>query len=124
MAGSEGQWLSREDVDELEARRERGVALPAKFDDVVFDNTRGGNIGAGYRYKTAGEKKIEDEQAKVAEEATNRRAQLLEKVDKEAAGANTGVENRVPVTDVDVTGRSVDSTKTATPTTTARGAGV
>lgn len=109
VSGKEGQWLESGDVEELEAYRERGVALPDKFDDVVFDNTHGGNVGGGYRYKTAGEKQVEDEQAKTEEEAAARRAKLFEQVDKAASNADAAA--RVPVADVDSTGRSVTTSK-------------
>jgi hypothetical protein len=114
----EGEWLSREKVEELEAYNERGVAPPDEFDDVIFDNTRGGNVGGGYRYKTAGEKKAEKTVADEAVATAERRAKLLEKVDKQAVGANVAEAARVPVQDVDATGATV---RTPAATTTAGG---
>jgi hypothetical protein len=107
MASRAGEWLSTEEVEELEAYRERGVAPPAKFDDVVLDNTHGGNVGAGYRFKTAGEKKAEEETAKAAAATADRRVRLLAKIDAESTGANLVQENRVAVADVDAAGRTV-----------------
>lgn len=114
MAGKEGQWLSREEVEKLEAFRERGVAPPEEFDDVVFDNTAGGNVGGGYRHKTSGELKAEKAVADEAIATAERRVKNLEAVDKVAVGANVLLENRVPVADVNAAGGTVTSRPAAT----------
>jgi hypothetical protein len=62
-----GTWLTPEQVAQLEAYSEQGLARPAEFDDVVFDNTR--PQGGGYRWRTEGEKKAADEDSKASAES-------------------------------------------------------
>lgn len=53
-----GQRLSRQEVEEIEAFREQGRALPDKYDRVVFDNATGAD--AFYRWMTADEERAAD----------------------------------------------------------------
>lgn len=100
MANTEGQRLTTEQVERLEAYKERGVTPPEEFNDVVFENVAGGNVGGGYRYKTAAEKAAEEGPAKEEAERAERRAKNLAEVDKQGVGANVVAGGRVPVGDV------------------------
>lgn len=105
MAGKEGQWLTQDEVLEIEVAAEKGLPRPEKFDSVVFDNTRGGNVGGGYRYATVGELKAAKETADADASAADKRVKALEKAG--GVGANELLENRQPVADVDAGGRTV-----------------
>ncbi len=97
MAGKQGQRLSQDDVAELSAYDERGVARSAKFDGVVFDNASGG--GAFYRYATVEEERAGADAAKAAEEGRVAAEKLAARVDADVAkraGADPAVAPPTP----------------------------
>jgi hypothetical protein len=109
-----GKVLSNDEVAQMLAYDEVGVARPSEYDNVVFDAT--GISGAVYRCKTTDEVKAGDEAAKAAREASDARAKRLEtaeeyKVKQAGAGGdiatspvNTGTRAVEGNTSVDNTG--------------------
>ena len=83
----EGKFLSRDEVEELEVYKERGLAPPDKYDNVVYDATQ--IQGQGYRWKTDEEKSAEKSVADEAKATAERRAKIGAAIDKKnAVGAN------------------------------------
>ena len=62
MASKAGQRLTAAEVAEMQSYTNQGIAAPAKYDGVVFDNASGGEMH--YRYATAEEEKAGQETAK------------------------------------------------------------
>jgi hypothetical protein len=71
-----GKVLSNDEVAQMLAYDEVGVARPEAYDGVVFDAT--GISGAVYRCKTTDEATAGDETAKAAADASAARAKRLE----------------------------------------------
>lgn len=77
---NEGKRLTDEEVVELEVYKERGIAPPAKFDDVVFDATM--QTGAHYRFKTQAEKDAERDAEKAATKAADVRRAVVDRIER------------------------------------------
>lgn len=86
MANKAGQRLNAEEVREVEAYREAGIALPEKYDRIVFDNASG--VDAFYRYQTAEEEKTGQARTKAAADEVAARETLMAKVRGGAAAPN------------------------------------
>lgn len=79
----DGQFLSEDEVKEYLAYVDQGLAPPDKFNDVVFDGTMINR--AGYRWKTADERKAGEAAAEDAAAASREVERLQAKAREEAA---------------------------------------
>jgi len=99
FSGKPGEVLTTEQVEQMLAYDDAGLARPDEYNDVVFDATS--PKGTVYRVKTAEEKKREEEEAAAARKAGEAREERRNKVlrdagiDPESGGQLLGVRNVV-----------------------------